>query len=131
MVGLTVSGLVLSFFNWRALFYVNILIGFIGTYWAHRRLKEMSKTEMKDKMDWAWFFLFATSVTSLLLALTFAAYGESDLSLVESLFVLCAASGISFVVWETLAKNPLFDLGLLRISEFTGGVLAQLLNGIS
>ena len=37
LLGLTLSGLILSFFDWRALFYINIPVGIFGTYWARKR----------------------------------------------------------------------------------------------
>jgi MFS family permease len=37
----------------------------------------------------------------------------------------------SFIVYERRTKHPLLDLSLLRIREFTGGVIAQLLNAIA
>ena len=130
MAGLTVSGLILSFYDWRALFYINIPIGIFGTYWSHRRLKEMAKVDRGVGIDWPGFFLFATSVSSLLLSLTFAAY-DGGAPYVDGLLALCAATGVFFVAWEIKARHPLFDLSLLRIPEFAGGVVAQLLNGIS
>src|SRR5439155_615586 len=45
MAGLTVSGIILSVLDWRALFYVNVPIGIFGTAWAHFRLREMAKLE--------------------------------------------------------------------------------------
>ena len=55
MAGLTVSGLILSFYDWRALFYINIPIGIFGTYWARRRLKEMAKVDSVVSIDWPGF----------------------------------------------------------------------------
>ncbi|MDE1858104.1 MAG: MFS transporter [Thaumarchaeota archaeon] len=131
MAGLTVSGLILSFYDWRALFYINIPIGLFGTYWANRRLKEMAKVEKGVSIDWPGFGLFATAISTLLLSLTFAAYGEGSTAYVDGLFAACVASGGLFVLWETKAEHPLFDLSLLKIPEFAGGVVAQLMNGIS
>lgn len=48
--------------------------------------------------------------------------------------VLSALSGISlvaFAVLERRSRSPLLDLRLLRIREFSGGVLAQLLNAVA
>ena len=37
MAGLTLSGVIISFLDWRALFYVNVPIGVFGTLWARRQ----------------------------------------------------------------------------------------------
>ena len=39
VAGLTLSGIILSVTDWRALFYINIPIGIFGTIWAYMRLK--------------------------------------------------------------------------------------------
>jgi len=131
MAGLTLSGLILSFFDWRALFYVNIPIGIFGTFWAHHRLKEVAKLERKSKVDWLGCVSFSISITSFLLALTFGAYGLSEEIVVYGLVVLSAVCLTIFVAYESRQAHPLLDLSLLKIREFTGGVIAQLLNAIA
>jgi EmrB/QacA subfamily drug resistance transporter len=131
MAGLTLSGLILTFFDWRALFYVNIPIGIFGTFWAHHRLKEIAKVERKTRLDWFGFASFSISITSFVLALTYGAYGLSEAAVVYGLLVVSMATLVIFIVYERREKHPLLDLSLLRIREFTGGVIAQLLNAIA
>ena len=128
MAGLTLSGVLLALLDWRALFYINVPIGIVGTFWAHRKLKEIAKVDRSTPVDWVGFVTFTASVTSLLLALTFAAYGMTDLALVYTLLLASLVSLLAFASYETKAKHPLFDLSLLRIREYTGGVVAQLMN---
>jgi EmrB/QacA subfamily drug resistance transporter len=131
MSGLTLSGLILSFFDWRALFYVNIPIGIFGTFWSHHRLKEIAKLDRATPIDWFGFASFSISITSFLLALTYDAYGLSERLTVYALSVLSAMTLAFFIVHERKQSHPLLDLGLLKIREFTGGVIAQLLNAIA
>ena len=130
MVGLTVSGLILSILDWRALFYVNIPIGIFGTIWAHRRLSEISAPERHEPMDWVGFASFTIFITSLLFALTLAAYGTANY-LVASLGALSTITLAIFVRQERRVTFPMLDLGLLKIREFTGGVVAMLLSAIA
>ena len=131
MAGLTLSGLILSFFDWRALFYINIPIGIFGTLWAHHRLKEVAKVERKSPVDWLGFASISISLTSFLLALTYAAYGLSEEIVVYGLLIVSAVTLAIFIVYERRQAYPLLDMSLLRIREFTGGVIAQLLNAIA
>jgi EmrB/QacA subfamily drug resistance transporter len=129
--GLIVSGVILSFFDWRALFYVNIPIGLFGTVWAHRRLKELSKRESGAKMDWPGFISFTTAITALLLAMTFAAYGlqeQTNSVLLAMVAVVCFAV---FIFHERRVRFPLLDLSLFRIKEVAGGLPALLLYATS
>ncbi|HYB07333.1 MAG TPA: MFS transporter [Nitrososphaerales archaeon] len=131
MMGLSLSGLILALADWRYLFYINIPIGIFGTYWAHRRLREMGKRDVGAPMDWRGFGLFTLFIASLLLMLTYAAYGPGEELLVSSLGILCACTLFAFVYAERTHTHPLLNLGLLRIREFAGGVSAQLLNAIA
>ncbi len=131
MSGLTLSGLILAFFDWRFLFYVNIPVGIFGTLWAHTRLHEQSDPERTASMDWPGFVSFSSFITLTLLALTFAAYGMGESSLITSFGVLSVLSLVAFIAVERRQRNPLLDFRLLRIREFTGGVLAQLINAMA
>ena len=131
MAGLTLSGLILSFFDWRVLFYINIPIGFFGTFWAHHRLKEIAKVERRSPVDWLGFVTFSVSLTSFLLALTYDAYGLSEAREVYVLLLVSVVTLLIFILQERRQKHPLLDMSLLRIREFTGGVIAQLLNAIA
>jgi MFS family permease len=131
MGGLTLSGIILAFLDWRALFYINVPIGIFGTFWAQRRLKEIARLEKGVPMDWIGFGTFTTAIVSLLLALTFDAYGMTDRSLVYGLTIITAIFFVAFIWQERRHAHPLLDLKILAIKEFTGGVTAQFLNSIA
>lgn len=88
MAGLTASGIILSFLDWRALFYVNVPIGIFGTAWSHFRLRDMAKVERGAPIDWGGFAAFSVFILSLLLGLTIAAYGVAEMTTVLGLLVL-------------------------------------------
>jgi EmrB/QacA subfamily drug resistance transporter len=131
MLGLTLSGLILLFLDWRALFYVNVPIGIFGTLWARKRLREIGRPERNAPIDWTGFALFSVSIVSVLLALTLAAYGDADAGVVALLFVVAASTAVVFVRQETRSAHPLLDLKIMRIKEFSGGVVAQMLNSLA
>ena len=131
MFGLTLSGLILAVFDWRYLFYVNIPVGIFGTVWAHRRLREQSRPERNSRMDWPGFVSFASFITFLLLSLTYAAYGIGESYYVAVFAVVALLSLGLFVRVEQRHPQPLLDLSLLHIREFTGAVTAQLINGMA
>ncbi len=134
MAGLTLSGLLLSLFSdWRALFYINIPIGILGTLWAQKTIKADPPKEKRDgdRMDWVGFIAFTTFITSLLLVLTFAAYGIGTQILTWAVSGLTAVSLIGFMSHESRHPSPLVDLSLFKNREFSGGIFALLLNGIA
>ena len=137
MAGLTLSGVIMTFFgNWRALFYINIPIGVIGTIWAYKTIKETTSQVHQGKhrflsVDWAGFALFSISISSLLLALTFAAYGIGSQTLTASSVVISIVTFAGFLFQEHRSPKPLVNFKLLRIREFSGGLMALLINGFA
>jgi EmrB/QacA subfamily drug resistance transporter len=131
ILGLTLSGLILSFFDWRALFYINIPIGVFGTFWARKRLKEVALLDTNANIDWVGFGFFAVFLLSLMIALTTSAYLSVKSSTVLGLFVVSCVFAAFFVWWERRSHNPLIDLNMFKIREVTGGILAVLLNVIA
>lgn len=132
MAGLTVSGVILSFFDWRALFYINIPIGIFGIFWAYRRLKELTKPEGSSRMDWVGFVTFTCAITALLLSMTFAAYGLAQDAMTLYALLIVAVVGFSiFALNERRVKHPVLDFSLFRIREVTGGAIALVLNTFS
>ena len=131
MAGLTISGVILSFLDWRFLFLINVPIGIFGTWWSHGKLKEIAPLDSAAPMDWIGFGLITTSISGLLIALTYAAYGTSSIYLVALFLAISLVTLCVFVYQEKKTAHPLFDLSLLSIPEFSGGSLAVMINAIA
>src|SRR5205823_13485255 len=82
-------------------------------------------------IDWLGFATFSVFILTLLLGLTIAAYGVAETTTVVGLFLVSVSALAAFIVLERRHPHPLLDLKLLRIREFTGGIVAQLLNAIA
>lgn len=131
ILGLTLSGLILSFLDWRALFYINIPIGVFGTFWAHHRLKEIGVTDKNTKIDWLGFGIFTAFLLCLLIGLTFGAYGSTYFN---TMYVLLAVGFVFlalFLLRERRAHDPLIELGIFKVREITGGLFAMFFNVIT
>ncbi len=134
IMGLTLSGVILSITDWRALFYINIPIGIFGTVWAHYRLKETSTRDSYRGMDWVGFVSFSAGLGLLLLALTYLSFGLAGY--LPGFAML--ASGIAlllFFIWYEfhgkMSTHPLLDMNLFKIKEFAGGTIAMMFNAIA
>ncbi len=131
LLGLTLSGLILSFLDWRALFYINIPIGIFGTLWARRQLKETALLDTNRKIDWIGFGLFTAFLFCLMVGLTFGAYGTSGLTYSYALLVGAVVFIAIFVGYERRAKYPLIYLRVFKIRQVSGGLFALLFNIIT
>lgn len=128
IVGYTLSGVLIGLYGWRSLFIVNLPVGVFGTYWAHRRLKEMPRSNHGEKFDLTGAAVFSAGLTILLLAMTVGDITQivTQLTLLVSVLILAL-----FVWWERRADHPVMDMKLFRIREYTIGNMTNLLNGIS
>jgi EmrB/QacA subfamily drug resistance transporter len=131
VLGLTLSGVILAFADWRALFYINIPIGIFGTVWAYRMLKEVSVRDVGKPIDWQGFLTFTGGISLVLVGITSLGYGTSEL--VESSVMVAAGVVLiaSFVKIEIGVRAPLLDLRLFKIKSFAVGSSVMLFDAIA
>lgn len=122
LLGLTLSGLILSFLDWRALFYINIPVGIFGTLWARRQLKETALLDTNRRIDWIGFVLFTTFLFCLMVGLTFAAYGTIGLATAYPLLIGAVVFIAVFIAYERRANYPLIYLRVFRIRQVSGNL---------
>ncbi|MEW1780240.1 MFS transporter [Streptomyces sp. NPDC086777] len=132
-LGLVAGGL-LSAWDWRAVFWVNVPVGLFFTLWAYRTLRETGKSG-GGRIDWWGNSTFAVGLSAVLVAVTFGLqpYGEHTMGWTNPLVDILIFGGLillaAFVVIEKRVSAPMIQLGLFRRRAFTFGNLAGL--GIS
>ncbi|MDR0288040.1 MAG: MFS transporter [Clostridiales bacterium] len=136
LLGLILGG-ILSSINWRLIFLVSVPIGLFGTVWAYLMLKEQSKPDKTQKIDWFGNATFAIGLTVLLLALTYAImpYGNSKMGWGNPIVIVGIILGVvllvSFVFIEFKVKMPMFHLKLFKIRAFAFGNLSLFLSSVA
>ena len=134
-VGLLLGGLLAAWW-WRAVFWVNVPIGVIGTIWSYLSLREIASTR-RARIDWAGNITFALGAGLLLAAITHGIqpYGGHTTGWtspwVAGGLVAGAALLAAFCVIETHIAEPMFQLGLFKIRAFAAGNAASLLGSIA
>ncbi|MDA4131094.1 MAG: MFS transporter, partial [Thaumarchaeota archaeon] len=132
ILGLTLSGLILSIASWQALFYINIPIGILGTIWSRAKLKELSVKDTSRQIDWLGFIHFTSAIILILVSISLFSYGlSSDSYFGLGAFVAGAILLIIFVRLEGKVRTPLLDLTLFKIRAFAIGNATQFLESLS
>ncbi|MET8137448.1 MFS transporter [Streptomyces sp. NPDC005251] len=129
-IGLVAGGL-LSAWDWRAVFWVNVPVGVFFTLWAYRTLRESGKRG-GGRIDWWGNITFAVGLSAVLIAVTLGLqpYGGHTMGwtdpLADGLIVGGLALLAAFVAIENRVGAPMIQLGLFRLRAFTFGNLASL-----
>jgi EmrB/QacA subfamily drug resistance transporter len=121
MLGPIAGGLIVGYFHWRVIFFVNIPIGLIGLYMVYLHMPDY-REKHSNPLDVAGLLLFGSGIG--LLSYVLEVFGEHSLSGAEvlGLLVIAAALLTSYGIHATKAKFPLLRLKLFRIRTFRSSV---------
>jgi EmrB/QacA subfamily drug resistance transporter len=121
MLGPIAGGLIVGYFHWRVIFFLNIPIGIIGLILVYLHLPNYWE-EDTPPLDVIGLILFGSGIA--LLSYVLEVFGEHTLSALE----ICGLLGLSFTLlagyWlhaRTL-EHPLLQLRLFRIRTFRAAV---------
>jgi len=133
-IGLILGG-VLAEVDWRAVFFVSVPFGVIGTIWSIKSLHEVGQKN-PGRIDWLGNATFGIGLIALLTGITYGIqpYGDSSQGWGNP-WVLGAIVGgilllVAFVFVERRVPAPMFDMRLFRIRAFSSGIFAGLLAAI-
>jgi len=134
-VGLVAGGL-LADWHWRAVFWVSVPVGLLGTVWAYAKLKDLAQ-RVPARLDWAGNISFGAGLTLVLLATTYGIQpGQGRLmSWTTPIVLIELLSGTALLVlfvWiEGRVRQPMFALSMFKLRAFAAGNLANLLASVA
>ena len=113
-LGPSLGGMLIAGLSWRAIFLINVPLGILTLFLAHRYLPVDSRRPKAGRVGF-------DNVGTLLLALTLAAYalamtmGRGNFGSLNMALLLAAGFGVGlFVLAETRAASPLIRLAMFR-----------------
>ncbi|MGD1060276.1 MAG: MFS transporter [Methanomassiliicoccales archaeon] len=112
ITGILVGGFLVTFLNWRYIFFINIPVGILATYGGFRLLKERSP-RIKAKLDLAGITFLGASILLVLVALTNIT-GQGWTTLSGIMLAAGAVFLVAFFFWEKHTKSPFLDFSLLK-----------------
>jgi EmrB/QacA subfamily drug resistance transporter len=121
MLGPVAGGLIVGYFHWRVIFFVNLPIGLLGLYLVHRHLPDY-REEHSHPLDIAGLILFGCGIA--LLSYVLEVFGEHTLSgrAKLGLLAISIASLTAYGLRATRTEFPLLRLSLFRIRTFRAAV---------
>jgi EmrB/QacA subfamily drug resistance transporter len=126
MLGPVLGGLIIAYFHWSVIFFVNIPIGLIGLLIV-RKLLPNYRAAKNYPLDFIGLVLFGAGVS--LLSYVLEVFGDHTLSLREivGFLALSAALLAAYGAHSVRTPHPLLRLSLMRIRSFRVGVFGNLL----
>jgi len=120
MLGPIAGGLIVNYFHWRVIFFVNFPIGLIGLWMVHLHLPDYR--EKWNPLDVVGLILFGSGIA--LLSYVLEVFGEHTLGTREILTLLAISIVLLIGYWihSTKTEFPLLALGLFRIRTFRASV---------
>jgi EmrB/QacA subfamily drug resistance transporter len=121
MLGPIAGGLIVGYFHWRVIFFINIPIGLLGLYMVYRHLPDY-REEHTRALDIIGLILFGCGIA--LLSYVLEVFGEHTLSggAILGLLVISAICLISYGLRAARIEFPLLRLTLFRIRTFRASV---------
>src|SRR5438034_2907196 len=121
MLGPIAGGLIVGYFHWRVIFFVNLPIGLLGLYLVCRHLPDY-REEHSRPLDTIGLILFGCGIA--LLSYVLEVFGEHTLSgrAMLGLLVISAASLTGYGLRATRTRFPLLRLALFLIRTFRASV---------
>jgi EmrB/QacA subfamily drug resistance transporter len=120
-LGPVLGGAITSGLTWRWIFFVNIPIGVLALLVTLRRVQE-SRDPRPRRVDWIGFVTFSAGLGALVFGLIRSnADGWGSTTVAGSLAAAAVLLGL-FVVAEAVQREPMFDLTLVRVPTFVGGL---------
>ena len=129
VAGPAIGGLIVDYIHWRAVFFLNIPLGFIGVVAAIFVLWgwESERASRGSRFDWTGAVLSTGVLVALLLGLTLAVNMGWLAVPILAAFVLSAGMFVAFIWWELRTDAPMFNLRFFRERVFSCGISAGFL----
>ncbi|MBF6170752.1 MFS transporter [Nocardia blacklockiae] len=133
-LGLLIGGL-LAEWDWKAVFWVSVPFGIVGTVWSYRSLHD-NGVRTPGSLDLPGTLTFALGLTALLTGITYGIqpHGSSKTGWTNPWVLAAVFGGVAllaaFCYLETKVRQPMFQMSLLRDRTFALGNFASLMSSV-
>ena len=132
ILGPPIGGLIVTYLDWRWIFYINVPIGVLGVVLT-RAFIQNTRSTTRQPFDLWGFVLSGVSLACLLFGFETTSRGVGETSVALALIGAGLVSGAAYVVYARRARRvtPILDLSLMRIKTFRVSMIAGSLSRIT
>lgn len=130
-LGPLLSGIIVYYFNWRWVFWINLPISLISIFLTVIAVPNLDQRDQEIQhnkpLDWLGFLTFSIFIVSLVIALMEGVnLGWNSIKIIF-LFGISIIFGVMFIFVEKKAHDPIIHLGLFKERNFLAANICLLL----
>ena len=129
IVGPPVGGLIVTYLDWRWIFYINIPIGILGVILVTSFIAEV-RSDTPERFDGLGMLLSGVSLGCLFFGFELTSHSGQGL-VVALLLGTGVAFGAFYLAHARRTRDPILDLSLMRLPSFGTSVIAGSLTRIT
>jgi len=126
LIGPPLGGFLVTFFDWRYIFWINVPIGIIGSALTGRFIPQLYGAHLRP-LDMRGAALSGVGLSFTMFGFTILGRGFASPLVVAAIIAIGAAAIAAYVVHARRAEHPILDLALLRISTFRAAIVGGFL----
>ncbi|MGO4716287.1 MDR family MFS transporter [Bradyrhizobium sp. 2TAF24] len=130
ILGPPVGGMIITYLDWRWIFYINIPIGLVGMVLASRYIEEFREAE-GTTFDFRGIILSGVALTCFMSSFELVGRGIGSLVSVGVILATGAAAALLYGAHAWRSHAPILDFRLMRIATFRTSVVSGTLSRIS
>jgi EmrB/QacA subfamily drug resistance transporter len=132
ILGPPIGGLIVTYLDWRWIFFINVPIGVLGIALASIFIQN-TRAKTRQPFDIRGFALSGASLACLLFGFETTSRGMGETSTALALIGAGLFSGGAYIIYARRARAlpPILDLSLMRIRTFRVSVVAGALSRIT
>ena len=122
VLGPTMGGVIVTYFSWRWIFFINVPLGLFSLLGIGLYLVEFREKRKDVSIDYAGIVTLTLTILALLIAFLLGGrdYAWSSPQIM-ALFVLTAIAGMAFYHIEKRAKDPILSMQFFQKRGFSAG----------
>ncbi|TCR02671.1 EmrB/QacA subfamily drug resistance transporter [Neorhizobium sp. JUb45] len=129
ILGPPIGGLIVTYLDWRWIFYINVPIGIVGMIVVSLYIQEF-KGETITRFDWVGFLISGVSLGALLFGFELGSHeGEGWLAI--GLIATGCVFGMAYLRHASRHPAPIMDFSLMKVPSFGTSVIAGSLTRIT
>jgi MFS transporter, DHA2 family, multidrug resistance protein len=128
-VGPALGGILLDSFNWHYVFYMAVPVALVGIMLSLIFIPGKERAGPLPSFDVAGLVLIALCIFSFLTGLSNGQREGWQTPIISVYFSVAAISGVAFIFWELMTKNPIMEIRVFYNRKFIIAALVGMLLG--